>query len=192
MITTTTREEIQKYFDLIPPSIRRHAYMCSGAAVDLSKAGDVDFLILGPYLPSDIQELLVQHLSDRARGETLEVSTEAKYQQDEERVMLGTIKSADSDMLDADVLWAKDATIFDALDRFDTSVHMVALGSDFSWYAGPRYTTPNEPIQVHRYEHPKTTLTRYRRLCERYGQAVDPVIVTRLKRHFYDKEEETF
>lgn len=60
-------------------------------------------------------------------------------------------------------------SIFTVLDDFDLSVHQVAEKLDGFTVLGPRYTYPQEEIEVIHYRTAETTLKRYRRLCARYG-----------------------
>lgn len=83
------------------------------------------------------------------------------------------------------VILSSHKTLPDLLDSFDITTHMVGLEWDevlgVNTVRGRRYTPPNVPPRVVRFNHPGKSLERLQKIAARYGTPAEPDHVRELK-----------
>jgi hypothetical protein len=143
---------------LLPQTLHARAVIAGGAAADLGKATDIDVFVLG------------------ARGKTV-IKGYDKSRDDFEKI--ATIGGA---LWPVQIIAVDQETVADLLNRFDISVHQVAVTLDGRKVVVP---TTTRVIQQPRLISPKYsakfTLERLKRLCSRYGFKPHPDDVAALE-----------
>lgn len=155
----------QEVFDLVPLQYREDAVVAGGAAVQLSTASDIDLFILGTCNDSEVT-LLRDAFMDCA-GFVASDKMNKDYVADFE--VIGTFEGKKP----IQVIAAMASGTKELLKAFDISTHCVAYTHTGNLVTIPQTTTLLESPKLVRPHIPERALSRYRKICLRYGLEPD-------------------
>ena len=171
-----------RVFGFIPKEYRNQSCIAGGAAVSLMSAGDIDVFILGineEYKAENLKKALTA-----AKIPGLEFRDQPVPVKDIDFLLndsavdghFNVIAEIDNELfqLKIQIMGSPFMAVTDLLKDFDLSTHCVAYTPDGTRHTIPETTpVPESPKVVHS-NIPGITISRYRKLCKRYGLKPDP------------------
>ena len=158
----TTINVLSKALNLIQLSYRHQAVVAGGAAVDLTRASDIDIFVLNLPVAKDLQLLLkaiegLPGIEFAASDLNLEYTGPNRH--------IATIPG----ILPIQIMASECVDVTDLLSNFDLSTHCVAVSPDGNVHTIAQTTPPTSSPHIVNLRNPEKTLDRYRKLCLRYG-----------------------
>jgi hypothetical protein len=167
---------------LLPQTLHARAVIAGGAAADLGKATDIDVFVLGARGKTVISRQITTYLRDFVDTAFVDHRYDENKGYDKSRDDFEKIATIGGALWPVQIIAVDQETVADLLNRFDISVHQVAVTLDGRKVVVP---TTTRVIQQPRLISPKYsakfTLERLKRLCSRYGFKPHPDDVAALE-----------